>query len=135
MIKVNRHYQTIGAPAAGNIPAVPPETVRVTGFEDVPVGIQGSVRWPPGIESWCRVMTSSGMILMRPDSLSEIPSDCEYCNASADDGCDCCQDCGGSDSETARPGCPTPEGHCPPIPATKSAECHRVLEAGGDHWA
>ena len=48
-IKARRWYQTDGR---GNVPR---EWVRVTGWQDVRLGIAGSTKWPEHTERWCRI--------------------------------------------------------------------------------
>ena len=62
-IKARRNY-TIRTVSGGE------EKIRVTGWEAVTVGVKGSDRFPERVESWCRVLTNGGIILMHPDRIA-----------------------------------------------------------------
>lgn len=51
------------------------EIVRVTGWQVVPVGLEGSEKYPYRLERWCRVRyegeRSAGM-LVHPDNLTPL---------------------------------------------------------------
>ena len=47
------------------------EVILVTGWEDVPTGIEGSERWPFRIERWCVVeFADATTLLMHPETIA-----------------------------------------------------------------
>lgn len=73
-IRARRWYATREIPELG----IRSETIRVTGFQSVEVGIAGSEEWPLRTETWCRFRSegerTSGL-LIHPDQIAVALND------------------------------------------------------------